>query len=463
MSSVSARRLPSFRRHNLAIAAWLVWLAGWAPLPAQAAESPATYRVTFQGAWTTSATPSGVPGGAHFSPLIGVLHNDQVVFWRAGDMASAGIEDVAELGQTGAFRREIDASPHGAARIEKSLGGGPTPTASIDFEVTKRHPLVTLLTMIAPSPDWFVGVSGLSLLDARGRWLSRLEVNLFPYDAGTEDGTGFSLSNPATTPQGTIHSIRGMGRFTDEPMARLTFVRQDSAGLTLDLPLFPAAAEPLREGFVRLINHSEHDGKVTLTATDDSGYVAEPVSIAMQARQAMHFNSSDLEHGNAAKGLSAGVGQGQGDWRLRFESALAIEALAYVRADGFLTSVYDLAPKIGGLHRVSTFNPASNWRRASLLRLINPGDLDASVAIHGLDDAGAERGPVRLALPAGHARSISAKALEEGGTGLNGTLGNGQGKWRLDIEADREIQVMSLMESPQGQVTNLSSLPAGGS
>ena len=462
MRSVPPRRLPSFRWHGLAIAPWLAWLAVWVPSLAQAqpAESPVTYQVTFQGTWTTAATPGGLPGSAHFSPLIGTLHNDRVTFWEVGGMASRGVEDVAELGQNSAFRSEINASDHVGAIIERSLGTGGTPEVSVEFETTKDHPLVTLITMIAPSPDWFVGVSGLSLLDARGRWLSRLEVDLFPYDAGTENGNGFSLSNPATVPQGTITRIRGMAPFTDEPMARLIFVRQGAGDSTVDVPLFLSASESLRQGFLRLINHSDQPGDVSLTAIDDTGREFGPVSLALAARQVIHFNSSDLEVGDSAKGLESGIGQGQGHWRLRLASPLPIEALAYVRApDGFLSSIYDLAPKIAGLHRVSTFNPASNWRQASLLRLINPEDQDAEIAIHGMDDSGAMRGPVRLTLPAGHARSIDAPELEDGGTNLEGALGDGQGKWRLDIEADRDIQVMSLMESPEGHITNLSSLP----
>ena len=461
MCVASKLSLARFRWLSLAIAL-SAWLAGWAPLSAQAQtnESPVTYQVTFQGTWTTAATPGGLPGSAHFSPLIGTLHNDRVTFWEVGGMASPGIEDVAELGQNSAFRSEINASDHVGAIIERSLGTGGTPEVSVEFETTKDHPLVTLLTMIAPSPDWFVGVSGLSLLDARGRWLPRLEVDLFPYDAGTENGNGFSLSNPATVPQGTITRIRGMAPFTDEPMARFIFVRQGAGDSTVSVPLFLSASESLRQGFLRLINHSDQPGDVSLTAIDDTGREFGPVSLALAARQVIHFNSSDLEMGNSAKGLSAGIGQGQGHWRLRLASPLPIEALAYVRApDGFLSSIYDLAPKIAGLHRVSTFNPASNWRQASLLRLINPEDQDAEVAIHGLDDSGAMRGPVQLTLPAGHARSINAPDLEDGGTDLEGALGNGQGKWRLDIEADRDIQVMSLMESPEGHITNLSSLP----
>ena len=89
--------------------------------------------------------------------------------------------------------------------------------------LTTDHPRVTLVTMVAPSPDWFVGVSGLRLLDSGGNWLSSLEVKLYPWDAGTENGTEFSLSNPATSPRGAIASIRGTNKFSTESVATLTF------------------------------------------------------------------------------------------------------------------------------------------------------------------------------------------------------------------------------------------------
>ena len=40
--------------------------------------------------------------------------------------------------------------------------------------------------------------------------------------------------------------------------------------------------------------------------------------------------------------------------------------------------------------------------------------------------------------------------------GLRGALGNGAGKWELIVEATRTIHAMSLMESPTGHLTNLS-------
>ena len=52
--------------------------------------------------------------------------------------------------------------------------------------------------------------------------------DLYPYDAGTEEGEEFSLSNPDTNPQEPISSIRGMGKFSNQPMARLTFTLKSS-------------------------------------------------------------------------------------------------------------------------------------------------------------------------------------------------------------------------------------------
>ena len=61
-------------------------------------------------------------------------------------------------------------------------------------------------------------------------------------------------------------------------------------------------------------------------------------------------------------------------------------------ADGFLTSMHDVAPSANGVHRVATFNPASNDRQRSLLRIVNLGKASAKVAITGIDGGGASPG-----------------------------------------------------------------------
>ena len=101
-------------------------LAGGPAAPAQGQSNggSATYTVTFQGEWTTSSTPGGVVGSAHFPRLIGAVHNRGVTFWSSGGTATSGIEAVAELGSTGTFRSEINAKGADVASvIERSVGG----------------------------------------------------------------------------------------------------------------------------------------------------------------------------------------------------------------------------------------------------------------------------------------------------------------------------------------------------
>ena len=154
------------------------------------------------------------------------------------------------------------------------------------------------------------------------------------------------------------------------------------------LPLLLAGhRDPLR-GVARIVNASDVAGEVVIHATDDSGRRLGPVALTLGAGRAAHFNSADLEQGNAAKGLSGAVGSGVGDWRLEFATSLEIEPLAYARGSGgFLTATHDIAPSAGETHRVATFNAVGS-DPASELRLVNAGAEDAAITITGTDDAG---------------------------------------------------------------------------
>ena len=227
------------------------------------------------------------------------------------------------------------------------------------------------------------------------------------------------------------------------------------------MPLFPAAdGASGREGFARVINRSWQAGEAQVVAVDDGGARSGPVTLALKAGQTVHFNSGDLERGNAAKGLPNGVGSpARGDWRLELTSDLDIAVSSYVRTeDGFLTSMHDLAPPgvAAQTARVPIFNPGSNRRQVSLLRVMNDGDAAATVRVTGVDDAGTPSGEVRLTVPAGEARTLTAAALEAGGAAFEGALGDGAGKWRLEVASDAPVSVMSLLRSPAGHLTNLS-------
>ena len=232
-----------------------------------------------------------------------------------------------------------------------------------------------------------------------------------------------------------------------------------------DAPLVLSSASPSQQGFVRVVNHSQKAGSVLVFATDDSGHKKGLVTLELQPFAVRGFNTGDLEQGNRDKGLSGGIGSGEGNWRLEFEpdEGLVITPLAYVRtSEGFVTSVHDLSVELSDPNTVYVpiFNPGSNYRQESELRVINVANESNRVEILGIDDSGsAAPSPAILTLPPKGVRSVTAKELEDGAPALSGRLGDGVGKWSLIVEAQRPVQVMSVLNSPTGNLTNLSATP----
>ena len=228
------------------------------------------------------------------------------------------------------------------------------------------------------------------------------------------------------------------------------------------IPLLIPAAD-VRVGFARIINHSERSGTVRIQGTNEAGQRSPVVSLSMDARETVHLGSEDLENGNLSKGLPSGLGRARGNWRLELVTDLDLEVGAYVRTpDGFLAPVHDVVRTfdVGGetVHRVPIFNPGSARDHVSWLGVSNLTDVRVGVTIRGRDDEGepAPGGEVRLTIPARATRRISAQQLESGGVGLIGRLGDGQGRWRLSLTADGEVDVVSLLQNRSGHLTNLS-------
>lgn len=180
-----------------------------------AASDTATYRITFQATWTSASHPTDYPSNPHFSGLIGMSHGSQVTLYKTGENASAGIKNMAETGSKGPLDTEINAFIQGGTAFQLISGDGvPSGTASVsvEFKVTQTHSLVSIVSMLAPSPDWFVGISGVNLYE-NGAWITSKEVNAGIYDAGTDNGTTFTSANLATSPFVPVTVI------TDAPLA----------------------------------------------------------------------------------------------------------------------------------------------------------------------------------------------------------------------------------------------------
>ena len=284
------------------------------------------------------------------------------------------------------------------------------------------------------------GTSGLSgaLGDGHGRWRLVVASDQPLLVASLLESPNGRLANLSTMPKNRERGAEG--------------------ATTHHVPLFLSANDEWnRHSFLRVVNKSEDAAVARIRAFDDTDRDYGSVSLAVAAGETAEFDSHHLEAGGG--GLSSGVGAGEGNWRLEVESTANIDVLAYVHhADGFLTAMHDVVRGANGRHVVPIFNPADD-DQSSLLRLVNPRGEDAEVSIRGFDDRGTASRSVRLAVPAGRSRTISAQQMEAGHDALEGALGNGEGKWRLVVRADVQIQVMSLLEGPAGHLTNLSTTP----
>ena len=366
-------------------------------------------------------------------------------------------ESVAE-GEAGSMRYRVPFFNPGSNRVQQSRLRLVNPgDGAAEVVITGRDD-------DGESPGGVVRLT-LAAGESRSLGAAALEAGGDGFDGSLGDGTGkWRLTVSADRPLGVMSLLRSpAGNLTNVSGAGPEPEGEPPAARSWSLPLVMSHSNSGQQGFVRVVNRSDRAGAVAIHAIDDAGRRAGPVSLSLDANAAVQLNSRDLEEGNASKGLSGGVGSGgAGPWRLELRTDLDVEALAYVRtADGFVASVHEsVAEEEAGSmrYRVPFFNPGSNRVQQSRLRLINPGDDAAEVVITGRDDAGeSPGGDVRLTLAAGEARSLGAEALEEGGDGFDGSLGDGAGNWRLTVSADRPLRVMSLLRNPAGSLTNVSS------
>ncbi|MFT5498720.1 MAG: hypothetical protein ACI9TH_004135 [Kiritimatiellia bacterium] len=185
------------------------------------APDTARYQVSFSNTWTAQNHPDRFPPGAHFSTFFGVSHRESISFWQAGGLATAGIKTMAELGSNGVLGSEFNtAIAAGDALSTFTLFSGAS--------LSQAFPQVTLVAMIAPSPDWFVGVQNLTLFDGT-HWVDDLSIELYPYDAGTDSGLAYISQNLVTTPPGNITPITGapfLNGTEVRPIGTLHFVRE---------------------------------------------------------------------------------------------------------------------------------------------------------------------------------------------------------------------------------------------
>ena len=203
------------------------------PGSTQACSASATYGVTFRATWNATSHGSSppFPSGAHFSRVVGTAHVEEASFWSSGGIATDGVESMAETGAVSAFCNEVQAEvgrgrAGGCIRGQEASFRSPG-TVTLAFDVDEEFPFLTLVSMIAPSPDWFVGVDGIALQQG-GCWTPRIETDLVGYDAGTDGGTTFTARDADVTPHEPIGPLDDLPAGVREvPFATLILERED--------------------------------------------------------------------------------------------------------------------------------------------------------------------------------------------------------------------------------------------
>lgn len=205
----------------------------------------AKYKMVFEGLWSPQTHPKDFPTQAlwltHFSDVIGATHLKDFKFWGEGMIASDGFRSLAEWGSVGLMERELRQQGSKLRSIVKAQGlwhPRVNSNTSAAFTVDRKRHMLSLASMFGPSPDWVVGVSGLDLCRKDCSWVESQTVDLFPYDAGTDNGISYLSPNSETVPREKMYRITPMypedprapfynpGATEVPPMARLYLTRE---------------------------------------------------------------------------------------------------------------------------------------------------------------------------------------------------------------------------------------------
>lgn len=177
----------------------------------------AKYELTFEGKWSRHTHPKDFPANSwrtRFSDIIGASHTVDYRFWQYGELASEGLREIAEHGSTRTLETELKdkvctlSQFHAYSTcivilqsdqirtIIKARGiAYPDVTGKTHavFRVDSQHHLISFVSMIDPSPDWIVGVSGLELCSSKCTWVESKVYNLYPWDIGTDMGPSYMV------------------------------------------------------------------------------------------------------------------------------------------------------------------------------------------------------------------------------------------------------------------------------
>lgn len=196
-------------------------------------QSTAIYDITFTSIWNAS-DHTYIPPNAHWSKLVGTTHKTENTFFQVGAAATTGVKNIAETGNNTVFSSEVTTQITNL-EADQYIDGPSLSTAAgemeiFNLEVSEDFHLLTLVSMIAPSPDWLIGVNGFDFFDAGNNWKTSETIDIFALDAGTDDGIDYTSSNVISAPFQPI-SVKSGVPFQGNKIGTLTITLKGFVGL----------------------------------------------------------------------------------------------------------------------------------------------------------------------------------------------------------------------------------------
>ncbi|XP_060858413.1 spondin-1 isoform X4 [Metopolophium dirhodum] len=173
----------------------------------------AKFELTFEGLWSRHTHPKDYPDDnwqTRFSDVIGASHTIDYRFWEQDQVASDGMNSIAQSGTTSTLESELKSKSDKIRTIIKARGiSYPNVTGKTFavFRVDQDHHLISVVSFMYPSPDWFVGISGLELCLPNCNWITNKTINLYPWDAGIDSGVTYNSSDMPQVPIMNIERV----------------------------------------------------------------------------------------------------------------------------------------------------------------------------------------------------------------------------------------------------------------
>jgi hypothetical protein len=178
------------------------------------------YNFKFDATWSSDSHPDDYVSNAHFSPFVVYSYNgaDNGRIFTIDFISTSGMEEMAETGATGMLEEEINQiiEASNALSYVKAVRIDSPGQTEKTLEFTQEFSQFIFVTMIAPSPDWFVAGEADLFID--GQWVDKMILDLISFDAGTDSGDSLNAADSDTDPKQPISrfddSLQKLGTIT---------------------------------------------------------------------------------------------------------------------------------------------------------------------------------------------------------------------------------------------------------